>query len=202
MGDVAAFLKEKLEQRCSSMTAAFRMLDKSNTGFISPADFEECCRGFNLRLTRQTLVALIAKYDRNGDGYVSYEEFSAAMTGYPPGYSLANAAPVGAPVARVERAEAALRRVLYAESTSLTDAFLKLDRDRSGSISPDELFRAFTLANINLSAQELAMIVAKYDVNRDGKLDLYELAKLLPTGGPLGGGHIARGQQVGQKRVR
>lgn len=74
MSAVAALLKQKLEQRCTSLTGAFRKLDKSNTGFISPADFEDCLRDFNIRLTRQALAALVAKYDVNGDGYVSYQE--------------------------------------------------------------------------------------------------------------------------------
>jgi len=74
---VADMLKAKLEQRCTSLQAAFRKLDKSNTGFISPADFEDCLRDFNMRLTRQALAALVAKYDANGDGYVSYQEVTA-----------------------------------------------------------------------------------------------------------------------------
>ena len=72
--DVSALLKMKLEQRCSNLTQAFRKVDKSNSGFISPEDFTEVFRDFNIRLTRPALSALLQKYDANGDGYVSYEE--------------------------------------------------------------------------------------------------------------------------------
>lgn len=74
---IDALLRQKLEQRCTSMTEAFRKLDKSNDGFISPQDFEECLRDFNIRLTRTTLQALVSRYDLNGDGFVSYEEVSS-----------------------------------------------------------------------------------------------------------------------------
>ena len=77
---VAAFIKMKLEQRSTSLMGAFRKADKSNTGFISPDDFEALLRDFNIRLTRQLLAALVAKYDVNQDGYVSYEEFATVMT--------------------------------------------------------------------------------------------------------------------------
>ena len=65
---VAAFLKLKLEQRCSNLREAFRKLDKSNTGFLSNEDFEATLRDFNIRLTRSALAAVVAKYDVNGDG--------------------------------------------------------------------------------------------------------------------------------------
>mmetsp|Transcript_8957 Transcript_8957/g.23431 ORF Transcript_8957/g.23431 Transcript_8957/m.23431 type:complete len:208 (-) Transcript_8957:377-1000(-) len=199
---VADMLKAKLEQRCTSLQAAFRKLDKSNTGFISPADFEDCLRDFNMRLTRQALAALVAKYDANGDGYVSYQEFAAVMSGSSPSIALHSAAAVAAPAGVVERAEEAFKRIMYAEATSLTDAFLKLDRDRSGKISAEELAAVFTASNVQLSAQELKMIMNKYDVDGDGQISLNELAMLLPTGGPLGAGRIERGQLVSKKRVR
>jgi len=127
-------------------------------------------------------------------------QFAAVMTGVPASaLEPARAAPTGA----VERAEESFRRIMYAESTSLTDAFLKLDRDRSGGISPDELARVFAAAHVELTPQELQMIISKYDANKDGKIDFYELAKMLPTNsGPLGGGRLARGQAESKKRPR
>lgn len=46
------------------------------------------------------------------------------------------------------------------------------------------------------------MIIRKYDADGDGQISFYELAKLLPTGGPLGGGRIERGQESSKKRAR
>lgn len=176
------FLKEKLEQRHRSLAAAFAAVDKSSTGVISPSDFQECLRGFNVRLTRQALAALVAKYDANGDGYVSYPEFVAVMTGAQPSAALAQAPSVAAPPGAVERAEETFRRVVFQESTSLTQAFLRIDRDRSGFCSPDELSRVFANAHVELTPAQLKELVARYDTNGDGRVCIRELSEMLNGG--------------------
>ena len=198
---IQSFLQAKLEQRCKNLTSAFRRVDKSNTGFLSPADFESCLRDFNIRLTRQQLAALLAKYDANGDGYVSYEEFAAVMTGAPPSAALRQAPAVAGPPSAIARAEETFRRVLFAEVTTLTAAFLKLDRDRSGFCTADELALVFDRANVTLSAQELSMLIKQYDTNKDGKVDIRELSKLLHTKGAPFEARLARGQPT-KKRAR
>ena len=97
-------LKQKLEERCTNLTAAFRKVDKSNNGFITPADFSEVMASFGIRVTRPSLMAIVAKYDANGDGFVSYEEFCATMAGKPASKRLATAPRIAAPAA-TSRAE-------------------------------------------------------------------------------------------------
>ena len=105
-----SLLKRKLEERCTNLTAAFRKVDKSNNGFITPADFSEVMASFGIRVTRPSLMAIVAKYDANGDGFVSYEEFCATMAGASnPG--LAAAPKIAAPAA-TSRAEEATRRTI------------------------------------------------------------------------------------------
>ena len=72
--EVDTFLRTKLEERCTSMQAAFRKVDKSNNGVITAQDFEDVLRSFGLRVTRQGLASLMDTYDLNHDGFVSYEE--------------------------------------------------------------------------------------------------------------------------------
>ena len=194
---VASFLKMKLEQRTKSLTEAFRKLDKSNTGFLSQADFEDCLRDFNIRLTRQALAAVVAKYDINGDGFVSYEEFCAVMTGAPPSAKLKAAPAIAGPggASAVAQAEENMRRIMYATTTSLTQAFLHINRNRSGFVEPKELERIFKLANLVLSAEELKQILKHYDTNKDGKIDINELQKALQRDVQRFEGHAARGQK-------
>lgn len=70
-----------------------------------------------------------------------------------------------------------------------SQAFLKLDKDRSAYITAPELNRVFGNAGIAVSDQEMQALVAKYDKNGDGRLDVSELSKLL-EGGARFGGHI------------
>ena len=193
---VANFLKRKLEQRTTNLREAFRKLDKSNTGFLSSQDFEGTLRDLNIRLTRASLAAVMAKYDVNGDGFVSYQEFCAVMSGQP-NAQLRTAPPVKGPggMTAVEVAEANLRRIMYGAASTLTQAFLRINRDRSGFIEPQELARIFRSANLELSAAELAAIVKHYDTNGDGKVDINELAKALQADVTRYEGHAKRGEK-------
>ena len=192
---VAAFIKMKLEQRSTSLMGAFRKADKSNTGFISPDDFEALLRDFNIRLTRQLLAALVAKYDVNQDGYVSYEEFATVMTGAEPTAEMKKRPPVADPAGNLVKAEDTFRRILYQEQVTLTQAFLKIDRNRSGFCNPSELATIFAKANVSLSTEELAAIVKTYDKDGNGKIDIRELSKLLHTKGAPFEPPTARGQK-------
>lgn len=194
---INTLLKNKLAQRSKNLTDAFRKLDRSNTGFLTADDFELTLRNFNIRLNRSTLAAVVAKYDINGDGYVSYQEFTTVMSGGKPSAKL-KAAPavLGAGGATaVERAETNLRRVMYAATTSLTQAFLHINRNRNGFVDPAELARIFKQANIQLTPEELKAILKHYDTNGDGKISIYELAKALQADVQRFEGHAARGQK-------
>ena len=75
--------------------------------------------------------------------FVSYQEFCQVMTGAAPSKKLKNAPAVRGPggASAVERAEENLRRIMYAATGSLTQAFLRINRDRSGFVEPVELAR-------------------------------------------------------------
>ena len=83
------------------------------------------------------------------------------MTGAAPSKKLKNAPAVRGPggASAVERAEENLRRIMYAATGSLTQAFLRINRDRSGFVEPVELARIFRGANVALTAEELKKIV-------------------------------------------
>jgi len=195
-----ALLLSKLEERCTSLTDAFRKVDKSGNGFIAASDFDETLRGFGVRVTRASLAALMQRYDLNNDGLVSYAEFCSRISGGPTNPELAKAAAIAAPSA-ADRAEETLRRLMYSHWTTITEAFLKLDADRSGYCDKDEFGNIFRSAGIELTLDELNELVKKYDVNDDGRLDVSELARLL-GGGSTYDGHGDRGMSPRKKARR
>lgn len=177
-------LRAKLYERFTQMTDAFRACDRDKNGVIDIKDFADVIANLGFaRVTRGTIELLASKYDKNGDKLVTYAEFCAAIEGGP----VAAAEPARAVLTRADRVEEAFRKQVLAGSTSLRRAFLKLDKDRSAHISPAELERVLRGAGIAVSEDEMAALVAKFDAQRDGRLDVAELSKLLDGGAEYAG---------------
>ena len=114
--------------------------------------------------------------------------------------ALKSAPPVAGVPSAAQRAEETLRRVIFSQTGSITDAFLRINRNRDGVCDAAELAAIFRNANVPLKPDELAAIVKRVDVNGDGKLNIGELAKLLENISKYAG-HTARAQ-TGVKRAR
>lgn len=181
--DVIPFLHSKLNERCESLQCSFRMLDASNNGVITAADFEEVLRHFGVRLTRQGLAELVSRYDANSDGSISWQEFCAAVSAAPGSSGRPNEALAKKPrrCARsaADRVEEQLRRILYASRESLTTAFLKMDRNRDGYCDAGEIEATFRNANIDISPDDIRALIHNYDADGDGKINIRELARLI-----------------------
>lgn len=183
-------LKHKLEERFRTLQDAFRRVDVNHNGFVTASDFESVLRDFDVQLTDDCVSELIARYDVNRDGFVSFDEFCSVMDPAPrPGpttkLSELEAAPRMEAPGPADRVEEMLRRILYQDTYSLytiSEAFLKMDKDRSGLISPKELAQIFARANVELTEDEMAAVLAHYDTNKDGRVNLAELGKLLQPG--------------------
>ena len=68
-------LRKKIYQKWTSLTDAFRGIDASNTGVISKEDFRTTLGRLNLLegLGEQDLENLVRRFDKNGNGVVSYQ---------------------------------------------------------------------------------------------------------------------------------
>ena len=63
--------------------------------------------------------------------------------------------------------------------TTLFELFDKIDEDKSGGISPDELLEALLHANVKVSAKEVRVLMKAADANGDGVIDRDEWASLV-----------------------
>lgn len=109
-------LKAKLYERFTKLTDAFRACDTNSDGVISTEDFASVIQNLGFaRVTRHTVEALASKYDKNGDGLVTYAEFCAAIEGTP----VSGNEPKRQVISRADRAEQAFRQQVLAASSSL-----------------------------------------------------------------------------------
>ena len=62
------------------MNKAFSDLDLDKSGFITMNEFESMLQHHGLPVTQADLQSLMERYDKNGDGRVSYGEFVQEVT--------------------------------------------------------------------------------------------------------------------------
>ena len=75
---VVATMNEKNLLSNEKLQSAFKMFDKDNSGFISSEEIKEIL-GFGKTLSEEAVNEIIKQVDANGDGQISFEEFSAMM---------------------------------------------------------------------------------------------------------------------------
>jgi Ca2+-binding EF-hand superfamily protein len=81
----AEAVAERVRQRLSrmpefSMHQAFMAVDKDRNGFITIDEFQSILQSHGIFATSKDLQSLLAKYDKNKDGRVSYSEFVEEVT--------------------------------------------------------------------------------------------------------------------------
>jgi len=71
-------MNEKSLLTSDKLQAAFKMFDKDGSGTISTDEIKTVL-SFGKTLDEEVIQEIIAQVDQNGDGQISFEEFSAMM---------------------------------------------------------------------------------------------------------------------------
>ena len=77
---------------------------------------------------------------------------------------------------------AVLHAKIYERYDSVQAAFTALDADGSGSIDAFELARLLSQHGIKVSDQEMEVLLARYDADQNGKIDVQEFTRFLQPG--------------------
>ena len=72
---IIASMNEKNVLTNEKLQAAFKMFDKDNSGSISADEIKQVL-GFGQSLSEQAVNDIIKQVDENGDGEISFEEFT------------------------------------------------------------------------------------------------------------------------------
>jgi calcium-dependent protein kinase len=75
---VVAAMNEKLLLNNQRLSAAFKMFDKDGSGSITPSEIKTVLQSDN-KLPEKVIESIIKQVDANGDGQISFEEFTVMM---------------------------------------------------------------------------------------------------------------------------
>tara|TARA_B110001452_G_C15213840_1_gene421006 strand:+ start:594 stop:1790 length:1197 start_codon:yes stop_codon:yes gene_type:complete len=191
-------LSAKLKESSTLVQMMFRRADEDRSGKLSRFELHKVLHELDKGATHQTLGKLIELADVDGDGEIAYQEFIAFLRqGIPSEAAVSQFLAASAPQTDDDRsARAQLRKAhkLIAERIEtnfgggdlffLTNAFRRIDEDKSGTLTIFELKQFMYMANLvpamvtNDNVEELVRLA---DKNGDGEIAYDEFAKMILT---------------------
>eukprot|EP00933_Yihiella_yeosuensis_P081969 TRINITY_DN95694_c0_g1_i1.p1 TRINITY_DN95694_c0_g1~~TRINITY_DN95694_c0_g1_i1.p1 ORF type:complete len:412 (-),score=82.60 TRINITY_DN95694_c0_g1_i1:457-1629(-) len=154
---------DKIRRNFANLRMAFRALDRSNTGYVSRADFYDAMEHIFLSagLTDEDVQDVAERFDLGRDGDLSYDEFvslveGAEANGYHTGHdNLAQEVPLqhedrGQRLELVDHAIQQFKQAVDRRYYSMRDAFRAMDKSRSSYLSPSDFAMALGTHGIML----------------------------------------------------
>ena len=59
----------------------FNMMDDDQSGTLTQREFTKACRDFKVGISEENVPTLFAKFDKDGNGTISYDELLAGVRG-------------------------------------------------------------------------------------------------------------------------
>ncbi|CAI2382280.1 unnamed protein product [Moneuplotes crassus] len=133
----------------------FNAFDTNGDGRLDVKELSTALRSVGFHLTQKDAEAIHAEADRDGSGYIEYDEFERLILQH-----------MKEPYTKNE----------------LIEAFNIFDENKSGKISAQELKNVCMQAGDRMKASELEEIIQEADINGDGELDIDEFSNMLLYG--------------------
>jgi len=182
---------EKLRRNWSTLRDAFRALDRSNTGYVSRADFKEAMRSVFLpsgRFSTEDIEELARLFDLDRpdhDGNLSYDEFARLVEQH---QHVADER--GHRVTKLDAAFQALREAVETRHGSLRVAFRAMDRNRTSSLTPDEFAAGLRALGLRVTPEQQEGLWQRFVQEGADGISFAQFSKVLSKAPDLE--HVAR----------
>ncbi|XP_033890757.3 EF-hand calcium-binding domain-containing protein 6 [Acipenser ruthenus] len=178
-------VRAKVEYLLDDLQKEFDALDPYHTGFVTKEEFKDILTELCVQLNAYECDMLEKKFERKGDGRVSYLEFlkpfALQRQRWKNGTNMAavlqhshrdvSEPPAGNHTSGLDTLTTRLRNKFQGEWKNLRRAFKKLDSDGSGFLSITEFRSVLKLCNLILDEDEVYHIMSKFDHNMDGHIE-------------------------------
>ena len=166
-----------------ALLSVFRAVDRDRSGQLTRSEFRAAVRSLGYDLLESELDILFARFDRDYNGLVTYEEFIAEMLRFDEeerarARAAAQNASVNAMDAVAEKAllEEVKRRIRVGErpAAAIRSVFRAMDLNGSGTLTRDEFREAIKQLGYVLLDSELDMLFKRFDTDKNGSISYAE----------------------------
>lgn len=174
---VLSKLKTKLQEKSASLRKMFRKFDEDKSQTISIQEFQRMLEYFGMVLTLHECVTIFRAFDKDGEGFIDYNEFMEAFTDKDEdGGAAAATAP-----AHVNAGAASMSADAAAEYMAVAAGRAETERaDLAADLLLTRLARGMKQAK---SASKMHENFRRFDVNKDHTIDSDEFTAAMGSSG-------------------
>eukprot|EP00413_Alexandrium_margalefii_P043912 CAMPEP_0204590260 /NCGR_PEP_ID=MMETSP0661-20131031/49688_1 /ASSEMBLY_ACC=CAM_ASM_000606 /TAXON_ID=109239 /ORGANISM="Alexandrium margalefi, Strain AMGDE01CS-322" /LENGTH=153 /DNA_ID=CAMNT_0051600275 /DNA_START=45 /DNA_END=506 /DNA_ORIENTATION=- len=144
------------EEQVEDFKEAFELFDKDRDGIITLEELGVVMQSLGRKLTTEELKAMIAEVDDEGFGRVQFPQFLKL---------------VATKLQEVDSQE------------EMREAFTVFDRDKSGSVTANELKHVMNSLGEQVSTEEVEAMIREADADGDGKLSFEDFLQFIQQKG-------------------
>ena len=192
-------LADQLALASKSVRATFRKFDEDGSGSLDYKEFRGVLRRYNIEMSDDNFKKVMQKFDLDGSGIIDYREFlerfGKHIAGHADTSGLSAALQEGNvgsnntkdkerystvelrnrkaknPHWTAKQLKNRLQEALGVSEKSVVSAFLKFDKDRSGSLDYDEMRLVLRKFNIEMDEDNFNTVMHDLDPDRSGYFD-------------------------------